>query len=1682
MKSASKLRQLSLALLLGSWLLIGKSVAADPPIPIVHLLATDPCAAEAGSETATFTVVRDGPTNAPLTTFYGVTGSAENGVDYQLLTGSVTIPAGARHAPIVVRPIDDTLVEGDEAILIVLTQPLVWPPPYIVCWPSLAFGHIEDNDFPPTNRPPAIALVNPPDGVVFMGPADIRLVARASDPDGRVRTVEFFEGANSLGILTNAPPFHRPPLEAVALDPSFEVGPELFPDFELTPGPIDPTPLPSNPFHLLWENVRPGHYIMTAVATDNDGASTRSAPVDIRVTEPPPRPIVTVVARDPIAAEPGPTANALNTAIFEVRRTGDTDLPLTVFYRLGGTASNGIDYAELPNSVTLAPGERRSEVVIAPLDDNLVGGPESVVLTVLPPICIDLSPPPPGCSLVGRQSTARAIIRDNDETNRPPVVAIVRPLDGSVFLAPADIPIVAQARDDDGRVVSVEFFEGDNSLGLVTNNPAALTPARPPFHLIWSNVPPGHYVLTAEATDNDGASTRSRPVEIKVVERTLPPVVSIVATDAEAAETGGLASGNSVTGAMNTATFSVSRTGPTERPLVVYYSLSGTASNGVDYRMLPGRLVIPSNASSANLVIEPIDDRLVEGTETVGVTLEPSICVAANPAPLNGYLVGESNRAKATIRDNDVAPTNQPPKVALVRPENGDVFVAPADIALSAEARDTDGAVRSVEFFANGASLGVVSNSLSVVGTSNVLSDTAQFFHLKWPGVGPGAYELTAKATDNRGAMTLSEPVRIKVIELQRPPLVTIEARDPFASEGDLLLVPVRDASILVDALRIDPVPIHQLPNNATFVVKRSHGTNVALTIRYRLSGTAENGIDFRLLSGEVTIPRGAWAAEIVVEPSDDAVVEGTETVIATLEPVACPLIFPPPPECYVVGEPSRAIAYIRDNDFNQPPRVEIVNPANAAVFPANADIQIDVHTRDADGYVTRVDFFAGTNHIGRSEVFFIVAPPPGQVQTFSMIWSNVSPGDYRLTTRATDNAGAVSVSDPIKISVLDRQRVPVVTIETIDKVASEQSPLVLAPLDVAILQVTRTGPTNRPLDVNYSVSGTAQNGVDYRRLSGVVTIPAGAESERIIVEAIDDALIEDIESVVLQLEPSDCITVDPAPPGCYLVGAPSRAEAFIRDNDRPPDQSPYVAILIPSEGETFAAPADIDITAVALDPDGWVTEIQFYEGTNVIGGLAILVGNPPPIGQLQVFHFRWDAAPPGQHALTARVADNRGATTVSAPVHVRVIDPCLLPVVTISASDPIATEQDSRLDSLPDTATFTVHRTCRLDEPLLVRYSVSGTAQNGVDYARLTGQVLFQAGESSARILVLPIDDDLPEGTESVIVTLDQPNCLGVDPTPAGCYLVGRPGRAVAQIRDNDTFPPRVAILSPRNGQIFEAPGQIPILVHALDPDGYVTRVEFFEGSNSIGAREIVFIVAPPPGQLQEFTLRWTNVAAGHYVLTAVATDDTGATTRSDPVEINVAEPSLIPVVGIIATDPIAREGTTNTATFLIRRSGRTNEALTVHYAIRGTASNGVDYALIPDSITVPAGRRSARIVITPVDDKLPERIETVVLQLLEADSYNLGRPRRAAALILDNDHPEPPCLELPDGLVHLRAPGERGFCYRLEASGDLVKWETLFSNVIVEDAMHFVDADAPDLPRRYFRVLPDLEIPGDE
>src|SRR2546428_10958273 len=61
------------------------------------------------------------------------------------------------------------------------------------------------------------------------------------------------------------------------------------------------------------------------------------------------------------------------------RSTGSA---LTVNYSLNGSASNGSDYQQLGNSVTIAAGSKSAIITLTPLDDSSVEGAETGVLTL----------------------------------------------------------------------------------------------------------------------------------------------------------------------------------------------------------------------------------------------------------------------------------------------------------------------------------------------------------------------------------------------------------------------------------------------------------------------------------------------------------------------------------------------------------------------------------------------------------------------------------------------------------------------------------------------------------------------------------------------------------------------------------------------------------------------------------------------------------------------------------------------------------------------------------------------------------------------------------------------------------------------------------------------------------------------------------------------------------------------------------------------------------------------------------------------------------------------------------------------------------------------------------------------------------------------------------------------------
>ena len=88
------------------------------------------------------------------------------------------------------------------------------------------------------------------------------------------------------------------------------------------------------------------------------------------------------------------------------------------------------------------------------------------------------------------------------------------------------------------------------------------------------------------------------------------------------------------------------------------------------------------------------------------------------------------------------------PAVYIYSPTNGAMFLTPTNLTLYARAVETAGTVATVQFFANNASLGVVSNSSQTVFT-NV--STEPLYPLAWSNVLAGTYALKAVATDING-------------------------------------------------------------------------------------------------------------------------------------------------------------------------------------------------------------------------------------------------------------------------------------------------------------------------------------------------------------------------------------------------------------------------------------------------------------------------------------------------------------------------------------------------------------------------------------------------------------------------------------------------------------------------------------------------------------------------------------------------------------------------------------------------------------------------------------------------------------------------------------------------------------------------------------------------------------------
>ncbi len=105
--------------------------------------------------------------------------------------------------------------------------------------------------------------------------------------------------------------------------------------------------------------------------------------------------------------------------------------------------------------------------------------------------------------------------------------------------------------------------------------------------------------------------------------------------------------------------------------------------------------------------------------------------------------------------------TNSSPSVTLTNPTAGASFTSPANITVSANATDSDGTISKVDFYS---------------GTTFIGTATAAPYQITWGPVSAGSYSLTAVATDNSSAATVSAPVAISVNPPNIAPTVSLDS------------------------------------------------------------------------------------------------------------------------------------------------------------------------------------------------------------------------------------------------------------------------------------------------------------------------------------------------------------------------------------------------------------------------------------------------------------------------------------------------------------------------------------------------------------------------------------------------------------------------------------------------------------------------------------------------------------------------------------------------------------------------------------------------------------------------------------------------------------------------------------------------------------------------------------------
>jgi hypothetical protein len=545
--------------------------------------------------------------------------------------------------------------------------------------------------------------------------------------------------------------------------------------------------------------------------------------------------------------------------------------------------------------------------------------------------------------------------------------------------------------------------------------------------------------------------------------------------------------------------FTLTRTGDIAADLVIRVSpVGGSATRNTDYTFSPDYITdgnyrtftIPAGSASLAVIVTPTNDTLQEGLETITLQL------ASN----GNYLSNSANSMLMIVGDNDTSL----PQVSVL-PTDPYAFESPADNG-------------TFTFRRTGSTAAPLNLTVAWSGSATSGSDYT-------------ALPATVIIPAGQSSVAVNVvPLNDSSIEPLEDIIATIGSSSAYVRDSTATTATVSmsdDDSPVVTVAAVDANASEAGPDSGIFLITRSGSTAAPLKVYYGLSGSAFHGTDYAPLTGETTIPAGAASAPVVITPYDDDLGEPVEDVTLAVTTFN---------NSYSLGSPFQATLEIADNADT--PLVSVRAGTTGVEGSSSASV-IFRAIGSGSGNVT-VNYTvsgtatAGSDYAAMSGSVSISANGTNDV-TVNIPVTNDAVAEPTETVKVTITPGPAHrvYNDGVaETSIRDNDSGDRVAVSAYNSGASEGG-------STGKFYIARAN-TSGALTVNYLLSGSATEGLDYTGLTGSVVIPDTQSGEVVTFTPADDLLPEGTEKVTLTLVPG----------AGYGVDRPSSATLEIADND----------------------------------------------------------------------------------------------------------------------------------------------------------------------------------------------------------------------------------------------------------------------------------------------------------------------------------------------------------------------------------------------------------------------------------------------------------------------------------------------------------------------------------------------------